>query len=151
MIPIKRTCGLAAAFVLFSLSGTYAGAGNYYRWVDETGTTVNSDRPPPTGVDYEVISSSTNLMYTETDEDDSAPVEEPPAVARTTDVKRSAARPMLEKNPEYCDQATRNLEMLNTRARIRVPDGNGNYRYINDDEKAQQRETAEAIVAQHCE
>lgn len=148
---IKRTCGVAAAVALLCLSGASVSAGgNYYRWIDETGTTVSSDRPPPTGTDYDVISSTTNTMHSDAGEEEVAAPNDTPAPARNTEVAKSEVRPMLEKNPEYCDQATQNLETLKTRARVRVPDGNGNYRYLNEEEKAEQRVTAEAIVAQHC-
>jgi len=138
--------------VLLSISGfpTLAG-GKYYRWVDETGTTVNSDRPPPAGVKYETISGTSGLMYPEAAEDEAPAPEEKPAATQEPEIAKSQTRPMLEKNPEYCEQATRNLEALNTSARIRVADGNGGYRYIGEEEKAQQRATAESIIAQHCE
>ncbi|MEE4145035.1 MAG: DUF4124 domain-containing protein [Halieaceae bacterium] len=152
MKPTNRNCCIAAGLVLLTLSGFPAQAGGkYYRWVDDTGTTVNSDRPPPAGVKYEAISGTPSFMYAE-EEAESAPVpEDQPAPAAKPEVAKSQTRPMLEKNPEYCEQATKNLEVLNTKARIRVPDGNGNYRYIGEDEKAEQRTTAEAIIAQHCE
>jgi hypothetical protein len=149
--PINRTGCIAAGLVLLSLAGfpTYAG-GKYYRWVDETGTTVNSDRPPPAGIKYETISGTTNFMYPEATAEDPPAQEDKPVSAEKPEVAKSQTRPMLEKNPEYCAQAKKNLEALDTKARIRVPDGNGNYRYIDEDEKAEQRTTAEAIIAQHC-
>jgi len=137
--------------VLLSISGfpTLAG-GKYYRWVDETGTTVNSDRPPPAGVKYETISGTSSFMYPEAAEPEATAPEEKPAAKQNPEVAKSQTRPMLEKNPEYCAQAKQNLEVLNTKARIRVPDEDGNYRYIDEDEKAEQRATAESIIAQHC-
>ena len=152
MKPTNRTCCIAAGLVLLSLSGfpTHAG-GKYYRWVDETGTTVNSDRPPPAGVKYETISGTSSFMYPEAAEPEAPAPEEKPAATQEPEVAKSQTRPMLEKNPEYCEQAKKNLEVLNTKARIRVPDEEGNYRYIDEDEKAEQRATAEAIIAQHCE
>ena len=151
MKPTNRTCCIAAGLVLLSLSGFPALAGGkYYRWVDETGTTVNSDRPPPAGVKYETISGTSSFMYPEAAEREAPAPDEKPVATQNPEVAKSQTRPMLEKNPEYCAQAKKNLEALDTKARIRVPDGNGSYRYIDEDEKAEQRATAEAIIAQHC-
>ncbi len=151
MKPKNRNCCIAAGLVLISLSGFPAHAGGkYYRWVDETGTTVNSDRPPPAGVKYETISGTSSFMYQEAAEPEAPAPEEKPAATQNPEVAKSQTRPMLEKNPEYCAQAKKNLEALDTKARIRVPDGNGSFRYIDEDEKAEQRTTAEAIIAQHC-
>jgi hypothetical protein len=149
--PINRTGCIAAGLVLLSLTGFPAQAvGKYYRWVDETGTTVNSDRPPPAGVKYETMSGTTNFMYPEASKEEPSVPEETPVATKDPAVAKSQTRPMLEKNPEYCAQATQNLEVLNTKARVRIPDADGNYRYIDEEEKAEQRATAEAIIAQHC-
>jgi len=152
--PKKPSSAVATALVLLSLSG-WAGAagGTYYRWVDASGTEVNSDRPPPAGIEYETVSTTTNLLQP-------GKAEEAPATSEAQSAKpaeeKSAAPPagstntIFQKNPEYCETARKNLEALNTHARIRVPDGNGNYRYIDEEEKVAQRTTAEAIIAQHC-
>ena len=148
----NRTRHAATAVVLFTLSGLAFGAGGtYYRWVDATGTSVNSDRPPPAGVDYEVISTNTNLTY------QAAPGEEPAESGESADTDKTVpeaakiSQAQVEKDPEYCASAKQNLETLNTKARIRIHDAEGNYRFLNEEEKAAQRETAETIVAQHCD
>ncbi|MBT5005843.1 MAG: DUF4124 domain-containing protein, partial [Halieaceae bacterium] len=43
-------------FSAYSLADTI-----HYRWLNERGFTVYSDRPPPEGVNYEVVSSESNL------------------------------------------------------------------------------------------
>ncbi len=58
-----RTCVLIAAAVLLIISSFSANAGrNYYRWMDERGNPVHSDRPPPKGIDYEVVSTGSSLI-----------------------------------------------------------------------------------------
>ena len=151
---MKRTLISPTLFLttaVFTLTVSFASASQVvYRWKDAQGNQVNSDRPPPAGVEYETISGTSNFMYPEAAEQERPADEEKPAATQQPEVAKSQTRPMLEKNPEYCDQARKNLEVLSTRARIRVPDGNGSYRYIDEDEKAEQRATAEAIIAQHC-
>ena len=66
MNPKKLSSAVATAVVLISLSGLAGAAGGtYYRWVDASGTEVNSDRPPPAGIEYETVSTNTNLLQQE--------------------------------------------------------------------------------------
>ena len=54
-------CGLAAMLLGPTLVQPSAHADNtYYRWQDERGNAVHSDRPPPPGIDYEVVSTSSS-------------------------------------------------------------------------------------------
>lgn len=154
MKPSKRSRAVATALVLLSLSGAWANAaGTYYRWIDESGTPVNSDRPPPVGTDYEVVSTSTNKMQQQATNSGAEPAvtTDKPAAAKAADSGPLVVENQTQKNPEYCATAKQNLSALNTSARIRVSDGNGNYRYIDEKEKESQRVVAEATIAQHCE
>jgi len=63
----------------------------------------------------------------------------------------TATNAIIKKNPEYCEAAKKNLETLSMHGRIRLSDADGNIRYLNEDEKAEQLATAQAIIAQHCE
>tara|TARA_R110001599_G_scaffold353823_1_gene599179 strand:+ start:63108 stop:63485 length:378 start_codon:yes stop_codon:yes gene_type:complete len=124
----------------------------YYRWTDASGTPVNSDRPPPAGVKYDVITTNTNRMVDGGRPEAGMPEEanedpENAAAEKNTPAQTTAST----KDPEACATARKNLETLNTHARIRVPDGNGNFRFIDAEEKAQQRENSEAAVAYYCE
>lgn len=127
----------------------------YYRWLDKDGTPVNSDRPPPAGTKYEVVETQTNrAMRPETSGAESAQPggsssagSESPGNA----VAASTNEEQVVKDPDICEAARKNLDTLNTHARIRIPDGNGNYRYIDEEEKATQRANAQSLIDQHCE
>jgi hypothetical protein len=55
-----RRCAIAATLSLMACSGSSIGASDtYYRWNDASGNPVNSDRPPPVGVEYDVITTNT--------------------------------------------------------------------------------------------
>lgn len=149
-MKLTKKCWIAAsALAMVTLAGQAAWAGdNYYRWYDDSGAPVNSDRPPPPGVDYEVISKRDNRVnLEEPDEPQAASTSTPSQGA----VGEAAASPQVERDPEICATAQANLETLNTHARIRVPDGEGSFRYIGEEEKATQRANAEQLIAQHCE
>ena len=148
-----RRCAIAATLSLMAWSGSSIGAGEtYYRWNDTSGNPVNSDRPPPAGVKYDVITTNTNTMVDEpADQPDS-----PQAGVRRTENnanQQSTSVPLMEfvKDPKACAIAKQNLETLNTHARIRMPDDDGNFRYLNEDEKANARAEAETAITRNCE
>ncbi len=122
---------------------------SHYRWIDKSGNPVHSDRPPPKGVDYEVVSSGTNLVRKVSSEEGVVPAETKPSVGNQFD--QVDAKPELKKNPEYCKRAQDNLHTLNTSARIRIRDDQGDYRFIDEEEKEEQRKEAQAQIARHCE
>jgi len=121
----------------------------YYRWVDDRGNPVHSDRPPPTGTEYEVITSGTNLVRRVQNDVSPAP----------SDNNRSAAAPqpdrqeleVISKDPAVCKQATGNLETLLSSARIRLRNAEGEYEFLSEDEKQEQIEKARDLISVHCE
>jgi len=152
MNPKNPRSAVATALVLLSLSGWVSAAGGtYYRWVDATGTEVNSDRPPPVGTKYETIATSTNQEVKNVPGDETTATEGKPAQSGEAGGEPSPAQPAAIKDPEACTIAQQNLETLNSHARIRMPDEEGNFRYLNEDEKAAERVKAEAAIKQNCE
>ena len=153
MTSRKWSSATAVAFSLIAFSGFTAGAGDtYYRWLDASGTPVNSDRPPAAGVKYDVITTNTNQTVNAR----TAEADTPEKLAAGSDSTRkqqsSSAQPAAsEKNPEACATARKNMETLQSHARIRVPDGGGSYRFLNKEEKAQQLAHSQAAIAHYCE
>ncbi|MDH4042468.1 MAG: DUF4124 domain-containing protein [Gammaproteobacteria bacterium] len=148
-----RACSAATALVLLTLSGwSSAAGGTYYRWTDASGIEVNSDRPPPPGTEYETIATSTNERVDEVTDDGNMKPAETPSRGEAPEIGQAPMqRIVVEKNPEACALAKQNLETLNTHARIRIPDDEGNYRYLSEDEKTAERAKAEATIKQNCE
>lgn len=153
MTSNKRNSAAALAFSLIAFSGFTTGAGDtYYRWMDSSGTPVSSDRPPPAGVEYDVITTNTNQMVNPRTAEADAPEE---STGGTDSSRKQQSAPAQvaasEKDPEACATARKNLETLNSHARIRVPDGNGSYRFLNEEEKAQQLAHSQSAIAHYCE
>ena len=71
---MKRVLVLATAALV--LAGSLANAGQVvYRWKDDRGNPVNSDRPPPKGVDYEVISTQSSMVRPVDSKEGAVPLE----------------------------------------------------------------------------
>ena len=149
----KRNSAAAVAFSLIAFSGFSLGSGDtYYRWLDASGTPVSSDRPPPAGVEYDVITTNTNQRLSSRTAEPAAPGVATGDAERSSEQQSASAAPAgPEKDPEACATARKNLETLNSHARIRVPDGNGNYRFLNEEEKAQQLAHSQSAIAHYCE
>ncbi len=145
-------CGLAIALCLITLPA--AADQGYYKWTDARGNPHASDRPPPAGVEYEFVVTSSGLKRRAPAEKSSGedyapdapavpqPLEKQPAVADT-----SAA---IEKDPALCQQAKSNLQSLEGFIRVRIRDENG-VRWLTEEDKAAQRKRAEDLIAVHCE
>jgi hypothetical protein len=144
------TCVLVLA-AAFSLYGPQSNAGqNVYRWTDDRGNPVNSDRPPPTGTKYEVISTHSSMVRPVDADEGAVPPTVKPSPGNEFEPVDSK-KPKDEKNPEYCKRAQENLQTLNTSARIRIRNEQGEYRYIDEAEKKEQRKQAEAAIKTYCE
>jgi Domain of unknown function (DUF4124) len=152
---IRGTTGWLAALLVagLTLPALQANANNeYYRWKDGQGNPVHSDRPPPQGTPYEVISTeSKNVRKVARDEDRGASNK-----SKLEDEARTAAnehreQPSVDKNPTYCEQAKQNLQTLETAPRIRILGNDGEYRFLSDDERDQQKKTAQANISVYCE
>lgn len=125
----------------------------YYRWLDDRGDPVHSDRPPPAGVDYEVVSTETTMIRRVPGEEGAVPAETTPRVGNEFDAVDATKEHMevIKKNPEYCKRAQENLETLNSAAKIRIRDEeNGEYRTLNAEEIEAQRTKAKDTMAVHC-
>ena len=148
---------LAALSLLLALSAgapvpSVDAADTYYRWKDERGKLVVSDRPPADpDIEYEVVSQRTSLVRRVRPGEGAVPPEVVPRPGNRFE-QVETGEPMMEKNPEACARARTNLETLDTSARIRIRDPDtGEMRYLTEEEKVTQRERAEETIRVHCE
>jgi hypothetical protein len=152
---VKRpllTCVLIVTMATLALTGPAASAGEvYYRWMDNRGNPVHSDRPPPKGIDYEVVSTGSSLMRPVDAKEGAVPLEIVPRVGNDFEQVDTKKVAKIEKNPEYCIRARENLQALDTFARIRLRNDQGEYHYIDEEEKEIQRQNAMDTIAVHCD
>jgi hypothetical protein len=131
----------------------------YYRWTDEQGNIVMSDRPPSApGIDYKTVVTSGPSLRPTSPQNSAAVKNSPAPVAPYTregnkpeDSRSAVSQPRVERDPEACAQAKRALQELDNRPRVRVYDETGELKYLSDEEKAELRRRAELTVELHCE
>ena len=130
-----------------------------YRWVDQNGNPVLSDRPPEAGIPYTEVGIETGFRRyakpvsaekTESS-DNPAPGGKPATLAASTDVSESVRIEAVEPQPALCDQARDNIFKLETFARMRVQDDSGEVRFMTDDERASQLNTAYQVRDANCD
>ena len=152
-LPAAMACALALMLVLTSAQSE--AADTYYRWKDERGKLVVSDRPPPDpSIEYEVVSQRSTLIRRVQPGEGAVPPEVTPRPGNEFEQVDTQLEQMevVKKNPESCARAKANLETLNTTARIRIRDKEtGELRFISEDEKDVQRQKARDTIRVHCD
>ena len=139
---------LAAALLLGHLPRV--DAATYYRWTDERGNPVHSDRPPPKGIDYEVVATDSKLRRPV----DAATGAVPRTVVPTVGNDFDPPEPMTltpVKNPEYCARARENLRVIDVAPRIRTRDDQGEMKILTPEDRNAERQKALAAIEAYCE
>ena len=133
-------------FSAYSLADTV-----HYRWLNERGFTVYSDRPPPEGVDYEVVSSESKLKRVVDGDTGAVPLEVVPSASN--EFLSSTKRPenTSAEKARLCQRAKDNLDALSTGDIITIRDSNGEARQLSTQEIAIEKETAKAQMSVYCE
>ena len=147
-----------AACVALTLSQS-ASANTTYRWVDQNGNPVLSDRPPEAGIPYtEVGVDSGFKRYPKPTGMNQPDVNESDGTgASSTDSSSASAASsptrieVVSPEPDLCDQAQDNIFKLETFPRMRVQDENGEVRFMTDEERSAQLATAYRVRDANCD
>ena len=141
----------ACLLALATLGAAAAEAGTtHYRWINERGYPVHSDRPPPEGIDYEVITTGSGLKRVVPAEEGAVPPEVNPSVGNEFEPVDEDEASRSRKNPELCQRARSNLEALTTKSTVIMKDDQGDDRVLTAEEIASETRKAEALVEVYC-
>lgn len=132
---------IGALALALSASSTFAAKDKVFTWTDEKGVVHYGERPPK--------DSQARLIKTRTGHSEPTPTQE--TTAPNTSGTTTTANPTKDIDPVRCETARKNLELLNTVARIRVTGDDGNMRNLTEEDKAAQRITMQEIIDQACE
>ena len=139
-----------AALMLVISCTTSAGENVHYRWLDDRGNPVHSDRPPPQGTPYEVVSTQSSLIRKVDAGVGAVPATTEPTPGNT--FEQVETKPQgVKKNPEQCQRARQNLETLDTKVNIQIRNDQGELRSLSEEEKEAQRKQAIDTIAVHCD
>jgi len=147
-----RLAGATLVAGLALLASQSMAQSHHYRWTDEQGETVYSDRPPPTGVDYEIVSSTSSFSRAVKSHQD-ALASESAAEAEEAGAADAPADQQARKKAteEFCEKARANLETLNGSARIVIRTEAGETRALSEEEIEEQKRTTRSQITSYCE
>lgn len=141
----------AIVLVVVAASGVASAAQtNYYRWLDSSGNPIVSDRPPPAGTDYEVVSTQSTLKRSVEAEEGAVPLEVDPTTGNKFTPQDSAEAQRSKKNAELCAKARANLEALSGKATVTIRDSQGEMKELDPQEMQIQRTTTKAQIKAYC-
>jgi hypothetical protein len=147
---------IAALAVLLALPAT-AASNTYYRWKDDQGNLVMSDRPPAdSSIEFETVGSDGSLRRPPA-ADGGGTASSRGAGGSATPAREAgeaeAAAPSSSPppDPELCAKARANLRTLESAARIRMQGDDGEMRFLDDEEREAQRQEALRAIEAHCE
>ncbi len=156
---IKQSCSatlIAALAVLLAMPVT-AASSTYYRWKDDQGNLVMSDRPPAdSSIEFETVGPDGSLRRPPAPDGDST-AGSPGAGGGMTPVREAGGAEAAAPNsspppdPELCAKARANLQTLESAARIRMQGDDGELRFLDDEEREAQRQEALRAIEAHCE
>ena len=128
-----------------------------YRWTDDNGNPVLSDRPPAAGTPYTEVGVNTGLRRypkpTSIDEEntsDAASTSVPANAMRDTSVGNANGLQVVQVEPALCDQARDNIFKLETFAQMRLQDSDGTVRFMTDEERSEQLAIAYRVRDANC-
>lgn len=130
-------------------------ASTTYRWVDDNGNPVLSDRPPPTGTPYTEIEIKTGLKrYAES----TTAAPEPPSVTTELTTQQSTALAVADVNESVLPSASQrecaaleaDIKRLTNYPRIIVRDEVGEEHFLSPEERAIRLEEALAFAETFC-
>ena len=150
-LPRFLTTACTGLLLMSQVTATLAD-GNYYRWTDSTGAVQISDRPPPSGTEYEVGRMAGGGNFISAPESGSAANESEQSSGPMMAVgSNPGSAPEYVKDPALCQSARDNLVALQNYVRIMVQDADGTQRILSPEEKQTEIAKAQQIVELNCD
>jgi hypothetical protein len=142
--PLVST--LAIALWIAALGAPQALASTVYKWTDAEGVVHFGSRAPNNTNSTAISPKTGHSEPVNYHQNQPKTPQEPAASAPQASSKKAAAKP----NPERCQAAQSNLEVLQRGGRIREPTDDGSYRFLNEEQKSQRIERAQQVVEESC-
>ena len=142
---------------VFCLVATAAFAETYtYKWKADNGTTQYT-QSPPTDRPFTRVKTSSRSTQVKTDQPKS-PVETvaedlskgEKALKQTEAQAEEEQIKVAQQRADNCENAKKNLIVLESRPRIRVPMANGEYKILSPDEKQAKIEETRKTILEDC-
>jgi hypothetical protein len=134
-----------------------ATASSLYKWVDENGNIVYSQTMPPPGAK---VLQQPRIRGLRTPpppaESDNAPQQAQPATSTISasseaEPSRNLTEDQQEQYREYCQNLSKNLELLKQPKRVYVGTEDGGRHYLSDEEREEKIRSTNEKITKHCQ
>lgn len=151
----KFTAALLTAPVLATLLASSLPASEVYKWVDEQGITHYEERAPADKdyskvTTYGVVPSEAKAAKDRLEKQRS---EKEAAEQKGVDydAQKKIADEQAKVRAENCKGAQNNLKTIQENARIRMLGDDGEFRYLSEQERQEQIDTAKEMITANCD
>ena len=142
------------AFLVLALSLALPAGAQIYQWKDESGKTVISDKPPVGHVRQQrqvsAGTQTTKAAATPSPADRELEFRKRQKDAQESSEKARKAETESAEKRENCDNARRQLQMLESGERIALRDDKGERYFMEDQQREQETAKARSFVDAHC-
>lgn len=141
-----------ALCLALAFSCVESGAGEVqYHWVNAQGEVVYSDRPPPAGVDYQVIDTQPGLIYDQPGEPATGESADESVRSSEGDAAGKAENDESLKNAGLCEKAKMNLIALQSQGNLNVSNDEGITRKLSTEDREFAIENARKQIERYCD
>lgn len=137
---MRLSC-ITALLLAGALVTAPAMAAKVYKWVDENGVT-NFGEHPPKNANAQIIKPNTG--HSEPVNYDTPATEQPAAPVQAEEPQASL------KSPDRCEIAQRNLKTLQNFGRVRVPNEDGSFHYLTEEEQQERLKETQQAIDESC-
>jgi hypothetical protein len=134
-----RSIYLIVFCLIGMLIGSPAMATKVYKWVDEDGVVNFSEHPPK--------NTATTLIKPKTGHSEPVTYATPGQAAPQAEVDTGQ---QSRKDPERCEISRKNLEVLRSFGRVRVPNEDGSFHYLTEQEQQERLQTTQKAIEESC-
>ncbi len=137
--------------ISISVMTTSTYAGKVYKWIDENGMTQYTDSAPANKT-YNTIkihdnNQTTNTLTKTLLKQSNSMTEEQQLNEQAQQLERDQQAIAKKEN---CTHAKSNLKAMQESSRIKVVGDDGEFRYLNDQERQEQTNKAKTIISENC-
>lgn len=150
----KFSCSLLSIPLLAIAVTASAQASEVYKWIDEEGIT-HYEEHAPTNKDYSLVKTYGEVPSGAADAKQR--LEQQRADKKMTEEKnlgyteqKKIADQQAKVREENCKGAQNNLKTIQENARVRILGEDGEFRYLSEEERQQQVDTAKAMITANC-
>lgn len=149
-VPLSLQPGNCPVLLLACHSLTGMAEPIYYSWVDNRGNVINSDRPPPQGLEYEVLDPESELSRSVRADEGAVPLEVLPRPGNEFAARNKSMEERAMLNAKRCKKVQANLQKLERGESLNIRNAQGEIQELSLKQIREQQDIARTQVRIYC-